>query len=121
MGGLTAFSRLLVRAATRGRTVRGPFVTEEELKLLVYVGEQEGVVEQEERQMIHGILEMTDKSVREVMVPRVDVVAAPASMSAADMVKLIIQHGHSRIARFFLGSTTDRVSEHCPCTVMIVK
>jgi len=31
------------------------------------------------------------------------------------------QHGHSRIARFFLGSTSDRVSEHCPCTVMIVK
>jgi nucleotide-binding universal stress UspA family protein len=31
------------------------------------------------------------------------------------------QHGHSRIACFFLGSTTDRVSEHCPCTVMIVK
>jgi nucleotide-binding universal stress UspA family protein len=30
-------------------------------------------------------------------------------------------HGHSRIARFFLGSTTDRVREHCPCTVMIVK
>jgi nucleotide-binding universal stress UspA family protein len=31
------------------------------------------------------------------------------------------QHGHSRIARFFLGSTSDRVSEHCHCTVMIVK
>ena len=31
------------------------------------------------------------------------------------------QHGHSRIARFFLGSTSDRVSEHCPCSVMIVK
>jgi nucleotide-binding universal stress UspA family protein len=31
------------------------------------------------------------------------------------------QHGHSRIARFFLGSTSDRVSEHTPCTVMIVK
>jgi nucleotide-binding universal stress UspA family protein len=31
------------------------------------------------------------------------------------------QHGHSRITRFFLGSTTDRVSEHAPCTVMIVK
>jgi nucleotide-binding universal stress UspA family protein len=34
---------------------------------------------------------------------------------------LLGQHGHSRIARFFLGSTTDRVSEHAPCTVMIVK
>lgn len=31
------------------------------------------------------------------------------------------QHGHSRITRFFLGSTSDRVSEHCPCSVMIVK
>jgi nucleotide-binding universal stress UspA family protein len=31
------------------------------------------------------------------------------------------QQGHSRIARFFLGSTSDRVSEHAPCTVMIVK
>jgi nucleotide-binding universal stress UspA family protein len=31
------------------------------------------------------------------------------------------QQGHSRIARFFLGSTSDRVSEHCHCTVMIVK
>jgi nucleotide-binding universal stress UspA family protein len=38
-------------------------------------------------------------------------------------VNLIVlgQHGHSRITRFFLGSTTDRVSEHAPCTVMIVK
>lgn len=38
-------------------------------------------------------------------------------------VSLVVvgQHGHSRIARFFLGSTSDRVSEHCPCTVMIVK
>jgi nucleotide-binding universal stress UspA family protein len=34
---------------------------------------------------------------------------------------VIGQHGHSRITRFFLGSTSDRVSEHCPCTVMIVK
>ncbi len=97
VGGLTAFSRLLIRAATRGRRIRGPFVTEEELKMLVFVGEQEGVVEQEERQMIHGILEMTDKSVREVMVPRVDVVAAPASTTMAEMIKLIIEYGHSRI------------------------
>ncbi len=38
-------------------------------------------------------------------------------------VNLVVigQHGHSRITRFFLGSTSDRVSEHVPCTVMIVK
>ena len=97
VGGLSLMSRLIVRAATRGHTVRGPFVTEEELKLLLYVGEQEGIVEQEERDMIHGILEMTDKTVREVMVPRVDVVAVEATDSIADVIKVIIEYGFSRI------------------------
>jgi putative hemolysin len=97
VGGLSALSRFIVRAATRGHGVRGPFVTEEELKLLLYVGEQEGIVEQEEREMIHGILEMTDKTVREVMVPRVDVVAAEATDSIADVIKVIIEYGYSRI------------------------
>jgi len=97
VGGLSALSRLIVRAATRGHSVRGPFVTEEELKLLLYVGEQEGIVEQEEREMIHGILEMTDKTVREVMVPRVDVVAAESTDAIADVIKVIIEYGYSRI------------------------
>ncbi|MGA7989240.1 MAG: hemolysin family protein [Candidatus Dormiibacterota bacterium] len=100
VGGLSAFSRLIVRVATKGSSVRGPFVTEEELKLLLYVGEQEGIVEQEEREMIHGILEMTDKSVREVMVPRVDVVAAENTESIADVIRAIIEHGYSRIPIF---------------------
>ena len=41
----------------------------------------------------------------------------------AEEVGLIVlgQHGHSRIARFLLGSTSDRVSEHCHCSVLIVK
>jgi nucleotide-binding universal stress UspA family protein len=40
-----------------------------------------------------------------------------------EAINLVVlgEHGHSRIARFFLGSTTDRVSEHCRCSVMIVK
>jgi putative hemolysin len=97
VGVLTEFGNLLVRAATRTRYVRGPFVTEEELKLLVEMGEQEGVVEQEEREMIHGILEMTDKPVREVMVPRVDVVGMEADRPVEEAISLIVEHGHSRI------------------------
>ena len=69
VGALTLVARLLLRAATRGRSTPGPFVTEDELKLLLAMGEREGVVEQEEREMIDGILEMTDKAVHEVMVP----------------------------------------------------
>jgi CBS domain containing-hemolysin-like protein len=98
VGALTAMSRLLVRLATPGRRAPGPYVTEEELKLLVSVGEQEGVVEHEERQMIQGILEMTDKAVREVMVPRVDVVAVDLSdATIADVIRVIMEHGYSRI------------------------
>src|ERR1700684_1427432 len=55
------------------------------------------MVEQEEREMIHGILEMTDKTVREVMVPRVDIVAVEATDSIADVIKVIIEYGYSRI------------------------
>ena len=43
--------------------------------------------------------------------------------AASEYVDLVVlgHHGHSRIVRFFLGSTSDRVSEHCHCSVLIVK
>ncbi len=105
VGALTIVSTLLLRAT--GRKVPGPFVTEEELKMLVTVGEQEGVVEQEEREMIHGILDMTDKAVREIMVPRVDVVAVETDTSIGDLISLVIEHGHSRIPIF--EETVDQI------------
>jgi CBS domain containing-hemolysin-like protein len=94
---LTLLSNSLLRAATRGRTVVGPFVTEEELKLMVSLGQQQGVVEYGEREMIHGILEMTDKTVREVMVPRIDVVAIESDRTVSELIDLVVKHGHSRI------------------------
>src|SRR5258708_8482276 len=93
---LTAVATLLVRTAARG-AVPGPFVTEEELRMLVVMGEQQGVVEQEERQMMMGVLEMTDKAVREIMVPRVDVVAVEDDKTIAEVIDIIVEHGHSRI------------------------
>jgi putative hemolysin len=94
---LTLVSNSLLRAATRGKTVVGPFVTEEELKLMVSLGQQQGVVEYGEREMIHGILEMTDKTVREVMVPRIDVVAIESDRTVSELIDLVVKHGHSRI------------------------
>ncbi len=95
---LMVVSILLLRVT--GRRLPGPFVTEEELKLLVEVGEQEGVVDQEEREMIHGVLEMTDKPVREVMVPRVDVIAIEVTKSLDEVIETVIRFGHSRIPIF---------------------
>jgi nucleotide-binding universal stress UspA family protein len=49
-----------------------------------------------------------------------DAIVRFAEGERVDLV-VIGPHGHSRIARFFLGSTSDRVSRHCPCSVLIVK
>jgi putative hemolysin len=94
---LTLLSNSLLRAATRGKNVVGPFVTEEELKLMVSLGQQQGVVEYGEQEMIHGILEMTDKTVREVMVPRIDVVAIESDRTVSELIDLVVKYGHSRI------------------------
>ena len=81
-----------------GQTVRhGPFVTEEELRLLVEVGEEEGVLEEEEREMIHNVFELADTSVREVMVPRIDMVTVEAGATLEAAMDLIVQGGQSRI------------------------
>ncbi|HET9052376.1 MAG TPA: hemolysin family protein [Candidatus Dormibacteraeota bacterium] len=86
-----------LRILARGVPVRGPFVTEEEIKQQIAEAEREGVVEQEEREMIQGVLELTDKVAREVMVPRVDVAGVEAAGSVDDVVAVIIDTGHSRI------------------------
>ena len=94
---LTAVTRLILRILGGKAEVRGPFVTEEELKMLVTVGEEEGVIEEEEREMIHGIFEMGDMSVREVMVPRTDLVAIEVNEPVEKAVDLVTKHGHTRI------------------------
>ncbi|MGZ3600176.1 MAG: CNNM domain-containing protein [Ktedonobacterales bacterium] len=84
-----------------GQTVRrGPFLTEEELRMLVEVGEQEGVLEEEEREMIHNVFELADTSVREVMVPRIDMVTIEADAGVDEAIGIIIQGGQSRIPVF---------------------
>jgi putative hemolysin len=94
---LTAVTRLILRILGGKAEVRGPFVTEEELKMLVTVGEEEGVIEEEEREMIHGIFEMGDMSVRELMVPRTDLVAIEVNEPVEKAVDLVTKHGHTRI------------------------
>jgi len=68
--------------------------------------ENEGLKE-EEKKMIRGILALGGKNVREIMTPRVDLAAIPASASVADAKKLFIESGHSRIPVY--GTSLDDV------------
>jgi putative hemolysin len=81
----------------------GPFVSEEELLALADVAVEEDVIEREERQLIHSIIEFGDTVVREVMIPRPDMVTAEARASVHDVMELAISAGYSRIPVYDQG------------------
>ncbi|HEY4889699.1 MAG TPA: hemolysin family protein, partial [Candidatus Dormibacteraeota bacterium] len=91
---------LVSRGITGGRAARAPYLTEEELISLLHVSEEQGVIEEQEHQMIHGIIEIGDKTVREIMIPRTDIVAVDRHADLRDVVKLFKEHRHTRMPVF---------------------
>lgn len=74
----------------------GP-VTEDELKSLVDAGQQEGVLEQEEREMIYSIFRLGDTIAREIMIPRIDVTALDVQTPFDQAVDQLLKSGFSRV------------------------
>ncbi len=72
-------------------------VTEEEIRTLVDAGEEEGIIEEEEKEMIYSIFELGETLAREVMVPRIDIVAVDVQTPPEEVVRVIAETGHSRI------------------------
>src|SRR6184192_1088662 len=91
---------IVSRALTGGRAARAPYLTEEELITALHVSEEAGVIEEQEHQMIHGIIEIGDKTVREIMIPRTDIVAVDKEAGLREIVKLFKQHRHTRMPVF---------------------
>lgn len=87
----------LVRLISGKDVMNSPLVTEEELRMLVNVGEEEGLIEHEEREMIEGVFSVGDTLVREVMVPRVDIVSLDIDTPFDEALDVVIAEGHSRI------------------------
>jgi len=84
-------------AITGGRAARAPYLSEQELLTILAISEEQGVIEEEEREMIHGIIEIGDTAVREVMVPRLDINAVPVTAALKDIADLYRQHKHTRM------------------------
>ncbi|CAH9107839.1 unnamed protein product [Cuscuta epithymum] len=77
-----------------------PYVTEDELKLMLRGAELSGAIEEEEQDMIENVLEIKDTHVREVMTPLVDIVAIDASATLVDFHNLWVTHQYSRVPVF---------------------
>ena len=103
--------RLLIwvgNALTPGKGFReGPFATEAELRDLVDLAEQRSLIEPDERQMIHSVFELGDTLVREVMVPRTDIVFIERGKTLRQALSLALRSGFSRIP--VVGENEDDV------------
>jgi CBS domain containing-hemolysin-like protein len=101
---LSGPTRLLIGAANvllPGKGLKqGPFVSEAELRAMAEAGTEEGTIEEGEKDLIHSIFEFGDTIVREVMVPRPDIVAIEADRPLRDVQVLVLQHGYSRLPVF---------------------
>ena len=108
---LTPISRLLIllgNALTPGRGfANGPFASEIELREVVDLAQQRGVVADEERKMIQSVFELGDTPAREVMVPRTEMVWIEGDKSAAQATSLAVRSGHSRMP--VVGDNVDDV------------
>ncbi len=108
---LAPLSRLLVllgNALTPGRGFRnGPFASEVELREVVDLAGQRGVVDDEERRMIQSVFELGDTPAREVMVPRTEMVWIESDKTAGQATSLAVRSGHSRIP--VIGDNVDDI------------
>jgi len=79
---------------------QGPYITEQELRASAEVAQEEGQIEEGEVELIHSIFEFGDTIVREVMVPRPDVIAVEHDKAIRDVQALVLTHGYSRLPVF---------------------
>jgi CBS domain containing-hemolysin-like protein len=89
---------LLGNAVTPGKGFRkGPFASEAELRAMVDLAERESLIEPAERRMVHSVFELGDTLVREVMVPRTDVISIDRHKTLRQALSLALRSGFSRI------------------------
>lgn len=104
-------SRLLIllgNAITPGKGFRnGPFASEIELREVVDMARERGVVADDERRMIQSVFELGDTAARAVMVPRTEMVWIEADKSVAQAMSLAVRSGHSRIP--VIGENVDDI------------
>jgi CBS domain containing-hemolysin-like protein len=108
---LAPISRLLVvlgNMLTPGRGFRnGPFASEIELREVVDLAQQRGVVAADERRMIQSVFELGDTPAREVMVPRTEMIWIESDEPANNAISVAVRSGHSRIP--VIGENVDDV------------
>jgi len=82
-------------------------LSEKDLQTIIEESEEDGIINEEEGDMLASIFEFGETIVREVMVPRTDMICCPVDSSMEELLEIIIRSGHSRFPIF--EGTTDRI------------
>jgi len=91
------FSWLIKKMVRDENLITSAFLSEEEIRRFVNVSEREGVIKEVEGEMIKSVFEFDDILVKEIMVPRINMVCVNINTDINELVKLAIEKGHSRI------------------------
>jgi putative hemolysin len=94
---VSTVSNVLVRALGGKDRPKAGYLSTEELKMLVETGSEQGGIEEEEKEMIHGVIELSETRVHEVMVPRIGIRAVEVHDSVEEVLDMIVLAGHSRV------------------------
>jgi putative hemolysin len=97
LAAVLGFFQSLVDLAQPGEPTAPASNATEHIEALINAGEEEGIIEEEDRKLIHSVVAFGDKTVREVMTPRPDIVAIEAGRSLEDLRELVIHEQYSRI------------------------
>ena len=90
-------TQFIVKLTDRGASTPSPDAQREELRLLATMGERSGNLHTDQRRMIHSLLNLQDRTVAQVMVPLVDIVAIEKSTKCEDFLQIAAESGFSRI------------------------
>ena len=91
---------LSVASLTREHGEKHPEHPSEAVDALIEAGQEEGILEESDRDLIQSVVEFGDKTVREVMTPRPDIVAVPVTMTIAELTELMEKYPYSRIPAY---------------------
>ena len=88
---------LSVTSLSKEHTEREPEHPSEAVDALIEAGQEEGILEESDRDLIQSVVEFGDKTVREAMTPRPEIVAVPVTMTIAEFTELVRKHPYSRV------------------------
>jgi putative hemolysin len=94
---VSSVSNVLVRVLGGTERPQAGYLSTEELKMLVETGSETGGIEKDEKEMIHGVIELGETQVHEVMVPRIGIQAIEVNDPIDEVLDMIIRAGHSRL------------------------